>query len=88
MGNPLFNNFGPSGQVPQNPVNNMLGFMNYEEVREDMDAMEIDNNVEDFLSHHGIKGMSWGVQNGPPYPLSAEEHMIQPAHLLNNFLSI
>ena len=74
MGNPLFNNFGPSGQVPQNPVNNMLGFMNYEEVREDMDAMEIDNNVEDFLSHHGIKGMSWGVQNGPPYPLSAEEH--------------
>lgn len=48
--------------------------MNYEEVREDMDAMEIDDNVEDFLSHHGIKGMSWGVQNGPPYPLSAEEH--------------
>lgn len=27
MGNPLFNNFGPSGQAPQNPVNNMLGFM-------------------------------------------------------------
>ena len=43
--------------------------MNYEEVREDMDAIEVSDNVEDFLSHHGIKGMSWGVQNGPPYPL-------------------
>lgn len=48
--------------------------MNYEEVREDMDAIEVYENVEDFLSHHGIKGMSWGVQNGPPYPLSAGEH--------------
>ena len=48
--------------------------MNYEEVREDMDAIKIDDNIEDFLSHHGIKGMSWGVQNGPPYPLSAGDH--------------
>lgn len=22
-----------------------------------------------YLMHHGIKGQSWGVQNGPPYPL-------------------
>lgn len=21
------------------------------------------------LYHHGIKGMKWGVKNGPPYPL-------------------
>lgn len=28
----------------------------------------------DSLSHHGIKGMSWGVQNGPPYPLNSEKH--------------
>lgn len=24
---------------------------------------------QDYLMHHGIKGQSWGVQNGPPYPL-------------------
>ena len=24
---------------------------------------------KDYLMHHGIKGQSWGVQNGPPYPL-------------------
>ena len=22
-----------------------------------------------YLSHHGVKDMTWGVQNGPPYPL-------------------
>lgn len=25
--------------------------------------------LDDVLSHHGIKGQRWGVQNGPPYPL-------------------
>ena len=24
-----------------------------------------------YLAHHGIKGMKWGVKNGPPYPLDA-----------------
>ena len=24
----------------------------------------------DYLSHHGIKGQKWGVENGPPYPLN------------------
>jgi hypothetical protein len=24
----------------------------------------------DYLMHHGIKGQKWGVENGPPYPLS------------------
>lgn len=24
------------------------------------------------LYHHGIKGMHWGVENGPPYPLGSE----------------
>lgn len=25
---------------------------------------------ETYLKHYGIKGMRWGVQNGPPYPLT------------------
>lgn len=24
-----------------------------------------------YLSHHGVKGQKWGVQNGPPYPLDS-----------------
>ncbi len=24
---------------------------------------------DDYLAHHGIKGQSWGVQHGPPYPV-------------------
>lgn len=26
------------------------------------------------LQHHGIKGQSWGVRNGPPYPLNQQKH--------------
>jgi hypothetical protein len=25
----------------------------------------------DYLEHHGVKGQSWGITNGPPYPLNA-----------------
>lgn len=28
------------------------------------------NLAEEVLMHHGIKGMKWGVRNGPPYPLN------------------
>ena len=33
-----------------------------------------DERVDDFLAHHGIQGMKWGVSNGPPYPLSDAKH--------------
>lgn len=26
------------------------------------------------LWHHGVKGMHWGVKNGPPYPLDTRKH--------------
>lgn len=28
----------------------------------------------DYVAHHGIVGMHWGDRNGPPYPLSLNEH--------------
>lgn len=27
----------------------------------------------EHLAHFGIRGMKWGVKNGPPYPLSSEQ---------------
>lgn len=30
----------------------------------------------DYLIHHGVKGQHWGVQNGPPYPLSDNNHTV------------
>lgn len=30
--------------------------------------------LDEYLTHHGIKGQKWGVRNGPPYPLDAEDH--------------
>lgn len=40
----------------------------------------------DWLAHHGIKGMNWGKRNGPPYPLSddqrtAEENRKNPTSI-------
>lgn len=31
-------------------------------------------NYSHYLCHNGIKGMKWGVRNGPPYPLDRETH--------------
>lgn len=29
--------------------------------------------MNNYLIHYGILGQRWGVQNGPPYPLSGEQ---------------
>lgn len=29
-----------------------------------------------YLTHHGITGQKWGVQNGPPYPLSNSQRSV------------
>ena len=29
-------------------------------------------DLEDYVEHHGVKDMHWGVNNGPPYPLSSK----------------
>lgn len=34
----------------------------------------IHRNADQELTHHGIKGQSWGVRNGPPYPLDQKTH--------------
>ena len=31
-----------------------------------------DISTDEFLAHHGIKGMNWGIRNGPPYPLNTQ----------------
>ena len=35
------------------------------------DLLAVDSS-ENSLEHFGIRGMKWGVQNGPPYPLSSK----------------
>lgn len=29
----------------------------------------------DSLMHHGIKGQKWGIENGPPYPLTDHDKL-------------
>lgn len=39
-------------------------------MKDSLDILRTDYSSEDFIEHHGIKGMKWGVRNGPPYPLN------------------
>ena len=34
-----------------------------------------------YLYHHGIRGMSWGKRNGPPYPLGFSAHSAKEKRL-------
>lgn len=43
--------------------------------------VETDYNA---IYHHGIKGQRWGVRNGPPYPLDAEDHSTREIVAANN----
>lgn len=44
-------------------------------------------DLTDVLSHHGIKGQCWGVQNGPPYPIGRSGQTLSNgnAKLLKNY---
>lgn len=43
--------------------------------------------IEDHISHHGVKGQHWGVQNGPPYPIGRSGQTLSNgnAKLLKNY---
>lgn len=43
-------------------------------VSELLKKLSHEDAFSDELYHHGIKGQKWGVKNGPPYPLDAEDH--------------
>lgn len=43
--------------------------------------MRIDYLEFKELYHHGIKGMSWGRRNGPPYPLGFSKHSAKEKRL-------
>lgn len=40
-----------------------------ENIRKALDELDNDKDIE----HSGVKGMKWGVKNGPPYPINRSE---------------
>lgn len=47
--------------------------------------MSISRN--DDLEHSGVKGMRWGVRNGPPYPLQKQHSMADVRNVQNELKS-
>lgn len=41
------------------------------------------SNPNLYLAHHGIKGQKWGKRNGPPYPLTPEDHSAAEKKAMN-----
>ena len=47
--------------------------------------MQVKRLRNDELYHHGVKGQSWGVKNGPPYPLNATgKALVKQQKLMKN----
>lgn len=43
------------------------------------EEIKMEEELEDELEHHGVKDMSWGERNGPPYPLKGIDKKIARA---------
>jgi hypothetical protein len=43
------------------------------------EEIKMEEEMEDELEHHGVKDMSWGERNGPPYPLRGIDKKIARA---------
>lgn len=55
-------------------VNNLMYAVDRYVTHSDISEEEGLDLFNDYLEHHGIMGMKWGVKNGPPYPLDANDH--------------
>lgn len=55
-------------------VNNLMYAVDRYVTHSDMSVEEGVDLFNDYIEHHGIMGMKWGVKNGPPYPLGADDH--------------
>lgn len=75
----------PGNSPDARHVYEKLGFVAQEQITSDDDvwggltSMKLDlggqrdNLKHSVLVHHGIEGQKWGVRNGPPYPLGADD---------------